>query len=240
MSESVLTVLSMRGVYLLYCVVFAGNGAAWAAPWTQDDGGVYLRGSYASETLNGVGADRGDAYGEYGLTRNWTVTGKAEAVAYDEPDDILNSESYRLTARRALWRHEGWVAGAEVGALYGATAAGVFGCNAAGGEARLSGGYSGQRKGRNFYAFADIAVLAYDDGCRRERVELGYGSQLAGRVHLSQQLWLEQGNESATSYKYETMISYHFDKFQLSGGYREEFGAAFDESAWVIAVTVRR
>lgn len=240
MPESMLTVFSMWGRKLLCCAAFAGNGAAWAAPWTQSDGGIYLRGAYASETLNGVEADRADAYGEYGVGQDWTVTGKVEAVAYEGPDSILDSESYRLTARRALWRHEGWVAGAEVGALYGATAAGVFGCNAAGGEARLSGGYSGQRKGRSFYAFADVAVLAYEDGCRRDRVELGYGSQLSGRVHLSQQLWLEQGNESATSYKYETMISYHFDKFQLSGGYREEFGSAFDESAWVIAVTVRR
>ena len=232
-------VRDMRGGYLLCCAVFAGNGAAWAAPWTQSDGGYYARGAYVSETLDGVGANRFDGYGEYGVTRNWTVTGKAEAVAYGGEDAVLDSESYRLTVRRALWRHNGWVAGAELGAIYGATAAGVFGCQAAGGEARLSGGYSGARKGRSFYAFADVAVLAYDDGCQRERVELGYGSQLYGRVHISQQVWLEQGNQSATSYKYETMLSYHFDKFQLSGGYREEFGPAFDENAWVIAVTVR-
>ena len=140
MPENMLTVFSMRGRYLLCCVAFAGNGAAWAAPWTQDDGGIYLRGAYANETLNGVGADRADVYGEYGLTRNWTVTAKAEAVTYNGPDDILDSESYRLTTRRAVWRHEGWVAGAVSGALCGAAGAGGVWCESAGGEVGQGGG----------------------------------------------------------------------------------------------------
>lgn len=229
----------MRGGIFLCSAVFVGSGSAWAAPWTQDDGGIYARFAYTDEELDGVDAERADAYLEYGLTDKWTVTGKAEAVFYDQSSNF-DRESYRLTLRRTLWKRKGWLAGIEGGAVYGATAAGIFGCDAAGGEARVSGGYSGQRKGRNFYAFADVAVLAYEDGCQRERVEIGYGSQVYGRVSASQQLWYEQGNQSATSLKYESLLTYAFDAFDLSGGYREEFGGEFDESAWVISVTVRR
>jgi hypothetical protein len=222
------------------------SAPAHAAPWTQDPGNIYARASIAAETLEttnaiSVDATRYDVYAEYGLADRWTITAKAESIAYENDLSDFNREAYRATVRHLLWQNEsGWKISAEAGAVYGATSAGIFGCDTLGGEARLSAGKSGALKDRDYYLFGDIAIIGYEDGCRRERAEFGYGSQVLGRVHLGQQVWLEQGNQSATSVKVETMLSYQFDRFDLSAGYRDEIGGEFEEDAYVIAITVRR
>jgi hypothetical protein len=216
-----------------------GGGVAEAGPWTRDDGGFYGRVLYSMEDLDGVDGHRVDAYGEYGLTQRWTLTAKTEAVTYPD-DSAINRESYRMTLRRQVWRHGGWTVGAEGGPVYGSAIAGLSNCDKWGGEARLSGGFSGARKGRDFYVFSDLAVIGHEDGCVRQRAEFGYGADLTEHVFTTQQVWLERGNDSADSYKMESQIGYHLGRIDLSVGYREEFGSAYDESAVLVALTTRR
>lgn len=44
----------------------------------------------------------------------------------------------------------------------------------------------------------------------------------------------------ADSNRFESQVSYHFGHFDVSIGYREEFGGACEESAYLIALTTRR
>lgn len=44
----------------------------------------------------------------------------------------------------------------------------------------------------------------------------------------------------ADSSRFESQVSYHFGHFDVSIGYREEFGGAYEESAYLIALTTRR
>lgn len=69
---------------------------------------------------------------------------------------------------------------------------------------------SGLQGGRNFYVFADAAVIPHEDGCVRQRAEFGYGVDIWQDFFISQQLWVERGNETADSNTYENKLGYHF------------------------------
>ena len=97
-----------------------------------------------------------------------------------------------------------------------------------------------RKTGRKFYAVADAAYIRQEDGCERVRAEIGYVSDLTERVFLAQQLWVEEGNQSASSIKIENQLGVHFDKVDVSLGYSEELGGQFDEHAVLIAVLARR
>lgn len=79
-----------------------------------------------------------------------------------------------------------------------------------------------------------------EDGCERTRIETGYGQDLTERIFIGQQLWYEEGNQSACSVKTETQCGVHFQKFDLSFGYRQEIGGVFEESAVLVALVARR
>jgi len=230
----------MKGMWLVALGAAYACDPAEAGPWTRDDGGFYLRGLVSTETLNGLDGTRADAYGEYGLTDRLTLTGKTEAVFYEDSIGDIDRQSYRLTLRRQLWAHKGFVIGAEGGAVYGNAIAGTFGCDEWGGEARLSVGYSGVRKSLGFYLFGDVAMIGHQDGCVRHRAEFGYGADLSDRIFVTQQVWLERSNDSADSNKFESQVGYHFGHVDISVGYREEFGGAYEENAYLIALTTRR
>jgi len=57
---------------------------------------------------------------------------------------------------------------------------------------------------------------------------------------VTQQVWLERSNDSADSNKHESQIGYHLGHFDVAVGYREEFGGAYEEGAWLVALTTRR
>ncbi|MBU1288897.1 MAG: hypothetical protein KJ871_14365 [Alphaproteobacteria bacterium] len=57
---------------------------------------------------------------------------------------------------------------------------------------------------------------------------------------MTQQVWLERSNDSADSNKHESQIGYHLGHFDVAVGYREEFGGAYEEGAWLVALTTRR
>ncbi|WP_340692129.1 hypothetical protein [Hyphomonas sp.] len=230
----------MKRLWLVALGAAYACGPAEAGPWTRDDGGFYLRGLVSTETLDGLDGTRADVYGEYGLTDRWTLTGKTEAVAYEDSIGDIDRQSYRVSLRRQLWSHKGFTFGAEAAAVYGSAIAGTFGCDEWGGEARLSGGYSGVRKSLGFYLFSDFAMISHQDGCVRHRAEFGYGADISDRIFVTQQVWLERSNDSADSNKFESQVGYHFGHVDVSVGYREEFGGAYEENAYLIALTTRR
>ncbi len=229
----------MRGL-LAQLVTAAGLAAtAEAAPWTREAGGWYGRALLAHDTLNEAEGWRRDVYGEYGLTGNLTVTAKAESVSYDD-FAAFDRDTYRLTLRRQFLKSGNWTLGAEAGFIQESTEAGFLACDGSGYETRTGLGYSGERKGRRFYAFGDLAYIRQQNGCERWRAEFGYGSDLSERIFLTQQLWIEEGNLSADSVKTESQIGIHLGKADVSLGYREEIGGVFDERAVLIAVVMRR
>jgi len=228
----------MRGLGI-FALGLAVAGPASAGPWAQAPGGWYAEAKITEEELEDVRGNRVELYGEYGLAPDWTVTFKSEAVAY-EVGSQFDKEFWRATLRRQLLSHKGWAVGVEGGLVHGSSLAGVFGCDGWGAEARLSGGLSGLRGGRNFYVFADAVAIRHEDGCIRQRAEFGYGVDIWQDFFISQQLWIERGNETADSNKYETKLGYHFDWADLAVGYREEFAGEFDEHAVLLALILRR
>jgi len=228
----------MRGAFVGLILFGCYSEVAHAGPWAQTQGGWYARAVYTKETLDGADGQRGDLYGEYGLFPEWTLTAKVETVAYDDTG-AFDRDSYRASIRHQFWAHKGWAAGVEAGPVYGSTITSLIGCEALGFEGRVSAGYSGHRKEKPFYTFLDAAYIQHEDGCHRQRIEVGYGADIGANLFISQQLWVERGNQSASSDKYESQIGYHFPLFDLSVGYREEFGSDFDEEAILLALTVR-
>lgn len=227
------------GTYLIAGVSLAG--AAEAAPWVREPGGWYTRALLANDTLDGASGWRTDLYAEYGLTPKLTLTAKSERVSFQDAAEF-NRDAYRVTLRRELFAHRGWVAGAEFGPVHGSTVTGVGrACDGAGLETRLGAGWSGvSERGRGRYAFADLARITHADGCARNRMELGHGQDIGERFFLSQQLWLEEGNRSVRSVKTDTQFGIKINALDVSLGYREEIGGRYNERAVLVAVVARR
>jgi hypothetical protein len=230
----------MRGLITQILTAASIAGAANAAPWTQAEGDWYGRALVARDTLDGAEGWRADLYGEYGISDRWTLTAKSEAVTYPDFSEF-DREALRLSIRRQLLERGNWTLGAEAAVLDGSTATGLVSCEGFGAEARAGLGYSGQsRQGRPFYYFADAALIRQQGGCERWRAEIGYGADLTDRVFLTQQIWIEEGNQSASSIKTESQLGVHFGPVDVSLGYREETGGQFEETAVLIAVVARR
>lgn len=234
----------MRGIASIILAGASAAGTAEAAPWVREEGGWYARALGARDSLNGVEGWRADFYGEYGVTSKTTLTLKNEAVIYPDAP-AFDQDQWRLTARRTLGSYKGWTAGAELGALHGATlngttGRGVFICEGTGFEARLGGGWSGYYRAQSLYVFADAAHLSQGDRCNRTRIEAGYGQDLTDRVFIGQQFWFEEGEVTGRSVKTETQLGVHFGHVDVSLGYREEIGGAFNENAVLIAIVARR
>lgn len=229
----------MRGLFTQLFTFASLAGAGHAAPWVRDDDGWYARALVAQDELNGAEGWRVDLYGEYGLNDLWTVTAKSEAVTYPGGEEF-DREAFRLTLRRQLLKRGNWVVGAEAGPIQGSSTTGLGSCDGFGFEARGGVGYSGAVKGRDFYLFADAVHLELEDGCARDRIEVGYGSDLTERVFLTQQFWLESGDRSARSMKVENQLGVHFGAVDVSLGYRQEIGGEFEESAILVALVARK
>jgi len=141
----------MRGLLTQIFTAASLAGAPEAAPWTRDDDGWHARAVIAHDTLDGAEGWRGDAYAEFGLTGDLTLTAKAEAVTY--PDfNAFDREAFRLTLRRELLVHGNWTLRAEAGPVYGSTSTGFAGCGGLGFGTRCGLGYSGFNEGLPFYA----------------------------------------------------------------------------------------
>ena len=176
----------MRGaVFFIIAAVFATD--ALASPWVQWRNEAYARLAYASEDVEGLPADRFDAYAEDGLTDRWTGTVKAETLTFEGNEDF-NAEGFRATLRRAFIRNKRFVLSLEGGVLTGAAFGGApDGCDSLGAEARIGAGWSGGfdlEIEREWFAFAELAQRNHEGGCRRDRAEFGYGSRLVGDIYI--------------------------------------------------------
>ncbi|MBI1254007.1 MAG: hypothetical protein GC196_06640 [Hyphomonas sp.] len=67
----------MRGLFAQLFKAATLASAASAAPWVRDEAGWYGRALLAHDTLGNANGWRSDLYAEYGLTKDWTVTGKS-------------------------------------------------------------------------------------------------------------------------------------------------------------------
>ena len=145
-----------------------------------------------------------------------------------------------MTGRRELWRKGKWRAAFEGGIVGGEAIGGTIGgCDTLGGEARLSiGGGGRSEKGRNWFIFFDGAVREHGN-CRRQRIEAGFGQEVAKNWFATTKVFLDQGSGNARSAKFESVISRRFGQFDLGLGYRQEFGGRFSEDSLIISLERR-
>ncbi|MEM1106156.1 MAG: hypothetical protein AAGH87_07175 [Pseudomonadota bacterium] len=228
----------MRGHIAGGLAFWAGADVAYAGPWVQPQGDAYARASVAAERVEGLDAVRYDFYGEYGIAPKWTVTAKAERVDFVDAKDF-SREGFRATVRRNLWQRDTALVSVEMGAVYGAAIGGVRGCDEIGGEARLTGGASGRWDGARWYGFADVATRIHDQGCWRDRLEIGAGREIYRDLYITNQIWLERGSEESRSDKFEAGLLYRHPFGDLAIALREEFSGRFDERSVVISVARR-
>lgn len=212
---------------------------AQAGPWTRDPGAGYWQAAVLGQRIDGADAVRGELYGEYGLTKKWTITGQLEGVKFTQLDGF-DQFAYRATARRQFWSRGRWLAAFEGGVVGGEAIGGTLGgCDTVGAEARISFGGGGQTKrDRNWFTFLDGAVREHGN-CRRQRIEAGYGQEFAKNWYTVSKVFLEEGSDDARSAKAETVISRRVKSFDFSIGYRQEFGGRFRESGFIISVERR-
>jgi len=206
---------------------------AAAAPWTQEDAGLYTRLSLAQETVDGFDGQRTKLYGEYGLDGTWTATGSYERIDYSNGADF-DTSGWRATLRRPLLNYKSFVWSVEGGALQGAAVGGRNGCDALGVELRSGLGWTGAWRNRSTYIFGEIATR-HHAGCQRERFEYGFGYEARKRVWNITQIWLERGQRNAPSDKFQSEVLWRTDLADLSLGYRNERGGRFEEEAVFMA-----
>jgi hypothetical protein len=226
----------MRGIILILTWWLPWHSAV-AAPWMQEDGGLYVRGALAWEQTQGLTGERGDIYAEYGLNPNTTVTAKIDAVAYDRAPDF-NATGWRTTLRRRLIKAGDWDAAIEVGLLDGVAIVGRTGCTRVGGEIRGGLAWSGAFQAQPTFAFAEIAGRVHKN-CTRERYALGFGRQTGEDIWSVTQVWFERGGAGARSDKLQSELMWRKAAFDYSIGYRLEFGGAFTEDSVFIALARR-
>lgn len=226
----------MKGAFLFTFLLLPQLTAA-AAPWIQEEDKAYVRVAYAREEVEGLQAHRADLYGEFGLTRLWTVTGKVEGVAYDDAEDF-NAQGWRATARRRVFQRGALVGSVEVGASQGAAVGGSNGCETLGAETRVGLAWSGQWRKTDIFAFSELAERLHD-GCLRHRFEFGLGQRATENIWVVSQVWIERGTQNAESDKIQTELLWKGDAVDFSVGYRQENGRVFDESGVFIAIARR-
>lgn len=219
----------MRGAILILSIVLPWPSAL-AAPWIQEEGGLYTRIALAAEEVEGLSAWRGDVYGEYGVSDKWTLTAKLEGVAFEDSASDFNRQGWRATGRRQLFQYKGWLGSVEIGALQGEAIGGANGCETLGAEARAGVAWSGAWQKTETFTFAEVAGR-FHDGCRRERFEYGLGQRLTRNVWSVSQVWIERGNRNARSDKLQTEFLWKAKSFEASIGYRQEMGGQFEEES---------
>lgn len=223
----------MWGRILIFSCVLPWPSAL-AAPWVQDDGGLYARISLVDEEVQGLQGYRTDAYLEYGLTDRWTASFKLEQVDYQEAPDF-DSEGWRATLRRSLYKSESIKVSLELGVLQGSAIGGRNGCDELGGEIRTGVAWSGELRKQSAFAFGEVASRMHGD-CERQRLEAGLGLQLSESIWSVSQVWIERGAREAASDKFQSEWVWRTDAADLSIGYRRELGDAFQEESVFAAI----
>lgn len=219
-------------------VLILAWGASWqiaaAAPWAQEDDGLYARVSLAQEEVESLSGWRADAYAEYGVTSRLTATAKIERVDYRNGSDF-NTTGWRSTLRFAVLEEGPFVAAIEVGLLQGAAIGGRNGCDQIGAEVRTGLGWSGEWQKRSTYMFGELAGR-FHENCQRDRYAFGLGQQTSENFWSITQVWIERGDTNADSDKFQTEILWRTDPADFSFGYRKENGGVFEEESIFVAL----
>jgi len=205
-----------------------------AAPWTQEDGGLYSRIAIAHENVEGLQGWRTDAYAEYGLSPVWTFTGKLDRIAYPDASDF-DASGWRATLRRSLSKSGPWVSSLELGAVWGEALIGRTGCSDLGGEMRLGFGWSGDFQSRQTFAFAEVAGRLHQD-CTHERYALGIGQKIDDHLWSITQVWIDRNNRGTASDKLQSELMWRGTHFDYAIGYRNENGGDFVEAGVFLAL----
>ncbi len=221
---------------ILLSAVFVAPPAL-AGPWVRQDEALYSRIAVSRGNVENLDAVRIDAYSEYGLSDRWTLTLKYERVSFEQFDEF-DADGWRSTVRRGFNLAPGLVASLEGGLLHGEAIGGAAGCAALGVEARAGLGQSFEYGKRDIpmYWFAEAALRGHDDGCQRQRLELGFGQQITPRVWTISQVWFDEGSVNSPSSKYQFEYLWRTDNFDVSAGTYLEFGGAFEESAFFMSL----
>ena len=219
-------------------VLILAWGASWpmaaAAPWVQEDGGLYTRGAVGQEEVDGLTGVRTDLYAEYGLTSKLTLTGKVDYVSYTDASDF-DADGWRTSLRYQLATVGALVWSAEAGALQGAAIGGRNGCDALGGEIRSGLAWSGEWRSRQIFVFGE-AASRFHSGCQRDRFAFGLGQQTDDHIWSVTQVWLEDGDINARSVKFQSELVWRTNAADFSFGYRQENGGDFEEQSLFLAL----
>lgn len=227
----------MRGAFLLLSSGIASLTAE-AGPWGQQKENVFARAAVSGETIDGATAWRADLYGEYGLSKKWTLIAKAESVHFSDADDF-NANEAKIVAQRRVYNRRNIVAAIGGGPVYGAAIGGISDCDTIGVEARSSVGTSGNLAGREWYGSVDVSGRWHSDGCQRQKIDFVFGVKYNERTTFSPQLYLEQSNRGADSAAVQIEYINHFAQFDLTYGYKFESGGLFEQHAAIVAISKR-
>ena len=227
-----------RGLVCAALAIAVSNGAE-TAPWTRDGGEWYGQAAILIQSIDGAEAVRDEFYGEYGVTDHWTVTAQAESLVFPNLSGF-NQIAYRLTGRRMLWQRRGLMIAVEGGLVGGEAIGGTIGgCGSAGGEARVSfGGFGQTRRERNYFFFTDFAIREHGN-CRRQRLEAGYGQEIAANWLSVNKVFLDIGTDGPDSAKVETTLLRRFGDTDIGFGVRQELGGGFSEYGVLVRVERR-
>ncbi|MEL7481330.1 MAG: hypothetical protein AAGJ29_07200 [Pseudomonadota bacterium] len=212
---------------------------AEAGPWTRPSGEGYAQFAVLGQRIDGVDAVRVETYGEVGVTPKWLLTGQIEGLVFPDLDG-MNQIAYRATARRQVWQRRRVLAAVEGGVVGGEAIGGTQnGCDEPGVEARVSFGGGGRTPaGRDWFFFTDAAIREHFN-CRRQRLEFGYGQEVARNWFVTNKVFLETGTGDAQSAKLETVVSRRFGRNDLGLGVRQEFGGQFSETGIILSLERR-
>lgn len=178
-----------------------------------------------------------DAYLEYGLSDDWTLSGKFETVDF-ESSNTFDSSGVRLQARRGLWRGDFWSTTAALGYVEGAAIGGFRGCESRGAEVELGAGHSGFFGEDSYYAGLTLGHRSHENNCQTNRLEFVMGVSDADGFNYTTQYWSERG-DNGNSDKIEFMVSRQFGAFEFGFASRYEIGGEFSEQAYVFSLAFR-
>lgn len=228
----------MRWVIQLALTTTVATPLAEAGPWGQVKGDAFARAAYSNEQIDGADAWRVDAYGEYGISSDWTLIAKAESVSFPNAAEFDASEA-RLVFQRRFIENKYITLAAGGGAVYGAAIGGAEGCDTWGGETRMSAGSSGKLGERDWYASIDLSSRWHSDGCQRNKLDLVAGYKARKNTIVSPQLYVERSNRGADSTAVQIEWIHQLEGFDLTFGYKYESGELFDQQATIIAISKR-
>ena len=207
---------------------------ARAAPWIQEEGGLYTRTALVKEAVEGLNGYRGDVYFEYGWSETWTLTLKGEAVRYSGADGF-DSQGWRATARRLFYDSDRIKISGEAGLLQGSAIGGRNGCDRLGAEARMGLSWSSRPRRNPYFVYFEGAGR-FHGSCERQRLEAAYGYEAFPSLWTITQIWMERGASDAKSDKVQTEIVWQAETVDLSFGVRREIGNAFQEEGIFVAI----